>query len=274
MKQSLSFVNQLSRMRCFLMDMDGTVFLGNRLLPGAVELVDYLEQREIPYFFLTNNSSRSKADYAQKLKRLGLTVGEERIFTSGEATALYLQKRMPSARLFIAGTDSLKEEFRQHGFEVVEERPDGVVLGFDTTLTYNRLWKLCDFVRAGLPYFATHPDINCPTENGFMPDIGAMIAFVQTSTGRQPDVIIGKPNPPIIEAVTAKSGVPLHLTVMIGDRLYTDIALGRAGISTVLVLSGETKADDVPGSPFQPDWIVENLAELYAHLCRAYPVSR
>lgn len=273
MNQSLSFVNQLSQMRCFLMDMDGTVFLGERLLPGAVELVDYLEQREIPYFFLTNNSSRSKADYAQKLNRLGLTVSEQRIFTSGEATALYLHKRMPSARLFIAGTDSLKEEFRQHDFEIVEERPDAVVLGFDTTLTYNRLWKLCDFVRAGLPYFATHPDINCPTENGFMPDIGAMIAFVQTSTGRQPDVIVGKPNPPIIEAVTAKSGIPLQFTVMIGDRLYTDIALGRTGITTVLVLSGETKAADVAGSPFQPDWIVENLAELYALLCRAHPVS-
>ncbi|MFZ6021189.1 MAG: HAD-IIA family hydrolase [Chloroflexota bacterium] len=273
MNQSLWLASQLSQMRCFLMDMDGTVFLGNRLLPGAVDLVDYLEQREIPYFFLTNNSSRSKADYAQKLNRLGLTVSEQRIFTSGEATALYLQKRMPSARLFIAGTDSLREEFRQHGFEIVDDRPDAVVLGFDTTLTYNRLWKLCDFVRAGLPYFATHPDINCPTENGFMPDIGAMIAFVQTSTGRQPDVIVGKPNPPIIEAVTAKSGIPLQFTVMIGDRLYTDIALGRTGITTVLVLSGETKAADVAGSPFQPDWIVENLAELYALLSRAQSIS-
>ncbi len=255
------------------MDMDGTVFLGNQLLPGAIEMVDYLEQRKIPYFFLTNNSSRSKADYARKLNRLGLPVGEQRIFTSGEATALYLQKRMPAARLFIAGTDSLKEEFKQYGFEIVEERPDAVVLAFDTTLTYTRLWKLCDFVRAGLPYFATHPDINCPTENGYMPDIGAMIAFVLTSTGRQPDVIIGKPNSPIIEAVTAKSGIPLQFTVMIGDRLYTDIALGRTGITTVLVLSGETKAADVAGSPFQPDWIVENLAEVYALLNQAHSAS-
>ncbi len=146
-------------------------------------------------------------------------------------------------------------------------------MGFDTTLTYTRLWKLCDFVRAGLPYFATHPNINCPTEHGYMPDIGAMIAFVQTSTGRQPDVIIGKPNPPIIEAVTAKSGIPLQFTVMIGDRLYTDIALGRTGITTVLVLSGETKAADVASSPFQPDWIVENLAKVYALLIQAHSVS-
>jgi HAD superfamily hydrolase (TIGR01450 family) len=134
------------------------------------------------------------------------------------------------------------------------------VLGFDTTLTYQKLWRLCDFVRAGLPYIATHPDFNCPTETGFMPDIGAMIAFVKASTGREPDLVIGKPNRMIVEAAAQKMNVPLDALGMIGDRLYTDIALGQtSGITTVLVLSGETRLEDVAASPFQPDYVFDNL---------------
>ncbi|KPL77627.1 HAD-IIA family hydrolase [Bellilinea caldifistulae] len=256
-------MRKIRQIRCFLLDMDGTVFLGNHLLPGAVEFIEYLENGGIPFYFLTNNSSRSKRDYVDKLNRMGLCITQERVFSSGEATALYLKKTMPSARLFIVGTDSLIEEFRQYGFEIDENQPEAVVLGFDTTLTYSKLWKLCNYVRLGLPYIATHPDINCPTENGSMPDIGAMIAFVQASTTRLPDVIIGKPNPPIVEIVSEKSGLPLENTAMIGDRLYTDIALGRAGITTILVLTGETKLEDVEGSPYKPDVIVESLLDLY-----------
>ncbi len=120
------------------------------------------------------------------------------------------------------------------------DHPDFAVLGFDTTLTYEKIWKLCDLVTAGVPYIATHPDINCPTETGFMPDIGAMMAMVQTSTGKQPDVIIGKPYDPIVQALTAKMNLPVDQLCMVGDRLYTDIALGKTGLATVLVLSGET----------------------------------
>jgi len=138
------------------------------------------------------------------------------------------------------------------------------VLGFDTTLTYDKLWKLCDWVRAGLPYIATHPDINCPTETGFKPDIGAVIECVAASTGRQPDVIIGKPNEPIVTALVEMTGFPVAAHGMIGDRLYTDIALGKWGITTTLVLSGETKAEDLVGSDFQPDLVVANIAEMAA----------
>ncbi|MFN2196778.1 MAG: HAD-IIA family hydrolase [Anaerolineales bacterium] len=259
----------LAQVRCFLFDMDGTVFLGGRLLPGAAELLAYLSFRQIPHYFLTNNSSRSRAEYQAKLVGLGLDVTLEQIFSSGQATALYLQQRAPGARIFLAGTPSLEQEFRSYGFNLTDEDPQYVVLGFDTTLTYAKLVRLCDFVRAGLPYIATHPDVNCPTETGFIPDIGAMMALVAASTGRQPDVIIGKPHPPIVQVVAAWTGYRGAEIAMVGDRLYTDIALGQEGIYTVLVLSGETKLADLPGAPFQPDLVVKDLAELNHKLAGA-----
>lgn len=255
--------DRLKDIRCFLLDMDGTVCLGEKLLKGARDFIDLLSERDTPFYFLTNNSSRSRIDYAQKLNRLGLPVPETQIFTSGEATAIYLKKHKEGARLFTVATPSLEEEFQSHGFELVEEDPDYVVIGFDTTLTYKKLWKLCDFVREGRPYIATHPDINCPTETGFMPDIGSMIALVASSTGREPDVIIGKPNTPIIEAVVEKTGFSVDQLAMVGDRLYTDIALGVSGITTILVLSGETKPGDLEESPFKPDFVMNDIQEFY-----------
>ena len=242
--------------------MDGTIYLGDQLLPGALDFLALLNQKGFQYYFLTNNSSRSKTQYVEKLARLGIETSEEMIFTSGEATAIYIEKRKPGAKLYVVGTPPMEDEMRAHGFKLVEQDPDYAVLGFDTTLTYDKLWKLCDFVRAGLPYIATHPDFNCPTESGFMPDIGAMIAFVQASTGRRPDQIIGKPNTPIVEAIVEKTGFPVEQLGMIGDRLYTDIALGAAGLTTILVLSGETNTADLEQSEFIPDYVMQDLAEL------------
>lgn len=137
------------------------------------------------------------------------------------------------------------------------------MLGFDTTLTYAKLWRLCDLVREGLPYLATHPDFNCPTEDGYMPDTGAMIAFVRASTGREPDLVIGKPNRTIVDMASRKLGVPIERMAMVGDRLYTDIALGHtSGITTVLVLSGEATRSDLDRSPFRPDHVFEDLGGL------------
>jgi 4-nitrophenyl phosphatase/NagD protein len=257
------------KIRCFLFDMDGTIYLGDKLLPGTEMFLRELEIRDVPYYFLTNNSSRSRADYVTKLERLGLKTPAEKIFSSGEATAIYLKKQRGGSRIFMVGTPSLEKEFEQHGFKLVQDKPDYAVLGFDTTITYEKLWKLCDFAREGIPYIATHPDINCPTETGFMPDIGAMMAFVETSTGRKPDVIVGKPNPPIIEAIIEKTGFSVDQLAMVGDRLYTDIAMGKTGITTVLVLSGEAKEDDVQSADHQPDYVVKNiqgLRELYFSL--------
>ncbi|RMF31342.1 MAG: HAD-IIA family hydrolase [Chloroflexi bacterium] len=257
---------RLAQVRCFLLDMDGTLYLGRRLLPGARRFLQVLQQQGKTFLVLTNNSSQDSAAYAEKLARLGLPIAPDRILTSGEATALYLWRHHPGARLFVVGTPALEATFTAYGFALTDQDPDLVVVGFDTTLTYAKLWRLCDFVRAGLPYIATHPDLNCPTETGYMPDIGAIIAFVRASTGREPDRIIGKPHPEMVEAVLVRTGLTPADLCMVGDRLYTDIALGsRAGILTVLVLTGEARLEDLPHTPYRPDLVLPDLDAL-AHL--------
>ena len=251
-----------------MLDMDGTFYLGDQLLPGALEFMEYLGEHHFDYLFLTNNSSKHGGIYAQKIRRLGFDVDESKIFTSGEATTIYLKKKTNYRKIYLVGTPALEEEFIKAGFELSSDKPDAVVLGFDTTLTYEKIWKFCDFVRDGLPYIATHPDFNCPTETGFMPDIGSFIALVEASTGRKPDIIIGKPYSHIVEAVVEKTGFGLDEIAMIGDRLYTDIALGKAGIMTILVLSGETNKKDLESSEFQPDMVFQDLADLVGFLTK------
>jgi 4-nitrophenyl phosphatase len=259
--------DSLSQVRCFLLDMDGTFYLGEQLIQGALEFIDVLREQGCEYLFLTNNSSKDSGQYAEKITRLGLPIPRDKVLTSGEATAMHIRSQKPGARVYVVGTQALENEFLQHGFKLTEEAPDFIVLGFDTTLTYAKLWKLCDLVRAGVPYIATHPDYNCPTETGFMPDIGATIAFVKTSTGREPDLVVGKPNRVFVEKAAERTGIPLSAMCMIGDRLYTDIALGgTAGIPTILVLSGETKAHEIAASPHQPSFIFQNLGAVADHL--------
>ena len=259
----------LQDVNCYLLDMDGTFYLGEKLLEGALRFIDYLRQNNKSFLFLTNNSSKHRRQYAEKITRLGLPLAEELVLTSGEAAALHIIDHYSCRKIFLAGTPALEEEFRLHGFQLVQDVPEMVVLGFDTTLTYQKLWKLCDLVRAGLPYITTHPDFNCPTETGYMPDIGAMIAFIKASTGRDPDLVVGKPNRIIVDAAASKTGFPISQLAMVGDRLYTDIALGQtSGITTVLVMSGETQKEDLTDSPFQPDFIFDHLGAMTDFLTR------
>ena len=260
----------LTHVRCFLLDMDGTFYLGEQLLEGASRFIDVLQGQGRDFLFLTNNSSRDSQQYVEKFARLGLPIPRNKIMTSGEATAMHLQHQNPGARVYVVGTEALENEFRQRGFVLTHEYPEFAILAFDTSLTYAKLWKLCDLVRSGVRYLATHPDYNCPTETGFMPDIGATIAFVKASTGREPDLIVGKPNSMIVEQAAQRTGIPVSAMCMIGDRLYTDIALGAtAGIPTILVLSGETREAEVAGSPYQPTYIFQNIqaaADYLLHL--------
>jgi len=253
---------RLDEILCYLLDMDGTIYLGDQLLPGAREFFQLISERKIQYFLLTNNSSRSRSDYATKLRNMGLEVSADWILTSGEATASTLASRDGGARIYLVGTPSLQREFLDHGFDLSDEDPDTVVLGFDTTLTYDKLCRLCSLVRRGTPYIATHPDLNCPTAEGPIPDIGATIAFVEASTGRSPDEIIGKPFQPMLAVILSRTGLSPSQICMVGDRLYTDIAMGQHGLRTALVLSGETRPEDLAESPYKPDLVVSGIGEL------------
>ena len=171
----------LKDVRCFALDMDGTIYLGEQWIEGAVEFLHRIEETGRNYVFVTNNSSKNAAVYVEKLHRMGLDVGEDRIVTSGQATIYYLKKNYPGARVYLLGNPLLQAEFEQAGIVLEEEHPDVVVTAFDTSLDYEKMCRVCDHVRAGLPYLATHPDYNCPTENGFIPDAGAIHAFIHAS---------------------------------------------------------------------------------------------
>ena len=190
----------------------------------------------------------------------------DRVFTSGEATTLYLKKENPGAKVYLLGTPLLEQEFIEAGFKLVntkETKPDYVVLGFDTTLTYEKLWRACDFIREGIPYIATHPDFNCPLEGGkFMPDTGSMIKLIEASTGILPRVI-GKPNSYIVDTLLEKYGLGRQDVAMVGDRLYTDIKTGdNAGITSILVFSGETTEYMYEKSSIRADYTFLSIKEL------------
>ncbi|MBN1777447.1 MAG: HAD-IIA family hydrolase [Clostridiales bacterium] len=258
---------KLRPIRCFLLDMDGTFYLGSRLLDGSLQFLDKVQASGRQALFLTNNSSKSAGVYVEKLKGMGVKAPFLRVLTSGQATAEYALKAFPGKRAYVLGTDMLLGELKSAGLSIDNQNPDFVLIGYDTTLDYRKMTGVCDFVRAGLPYIATHPDLNCPTETGFAPDIGAIIAFVEASTGRRPDTVIGKPNRGIVDAATRMTGLRAAQLAMVGDRLYTDVAMSALhGILGVLVLTGEAKQADLVNSQFQPDLIFDRLSDMIEYL--------
>jgi HAD superfamily hydrolase (TIGR01450 family) len=265
--QSTDIQKMLADVRGFLLDMDGTVYLGDRLIEGADVFLRRVAQSGRSAQFLTNNSSRNAAHYQQKLARMGIEVRREQILTSGQAAADVIKRLYPGARVWVLGNDYLKEELAEHGVTVVDSRPDVVLAGYDNTLTYRKLCEFCDYVRAGLPYIATHPDFNCPVDGGFEPDLGSMMALVEASTGRKADRIAGKPEEDLVLLAQRRGGHARERLCMCGDRLYTDIAFGkRHGMLTVLVLTGEAKREDIAAAQHPPDIVVEGLGALARYL--------
>jgi len=253
----------IKTVQCFLVDLDGTIYKGELLLKGSRNLIKAFNLLKKDFLFLTNNSAINRTLTAEKLTQNGLPTQKEKILTSGGATAIYLEKKYPKARVFVVGTVPLLEEFTNRGFQLTDKDPEVVVLGFDTDLTYNKLWKLSEFVYSGIPYIATHPDRTCFYENGFMPDTAPTIAYVESATGKKPDVVIGKPNPIMAEIAAEMTGYPLKTMAIIGDSLETDIPLGKnAGILTILILSGDTLPGAITGNQPKPDLIFNDLDEL------------
>ena len=249
--------------RCFLLDMDGTFYLGEKIIPGSLEFIRRVEETGRDFLFLTNNSSHNAAFYVQRLKRMGLEIGREKVLTSGEATAALVKEMYPGKRAFVLGNEFLIEEMREAGVPVDMQNPEIVVAGYDTTLDYKTMTAVCDFVRAGLPYIATHPDFNCPTETGFAPDLGAIMAFIEASTGRKADRVVGKPHTGIVQAALRRTGLSAGQMAMVGDRLYTDIETGlKSGMLSILVLSGETTPQMLAEYPNKPDMVFDRLADM------------
>jgi HAD superfamily hydrolase (TIGR01457 family) len=256
-------MSPLKDIKCFLLDMDGTFYLGDRIIPGSLEFIDKVVSSGRDFLFLTNNSSHNAPFYVKRLEKMGLSVTRDKILTSGEAACDYLNSAFQGKRVFCLGNEFLKQELTEAGIVIDESDPDLVLIGFDTTLDYKKMCTVCDLVRAGLPYVATHPDYNCPTETGFIPDIGAIIAFIEASAARRPDVIIGKPYSGIVDAALKRTGCSKAQLAMVGDRLYTDIKTGNVNeMMSILVMSGETTPAMAAESPIKPTLSFDRLYDM------------
>ncbi len=247
---------------CFLLDMDGTVYLGGKLIDGAAEAIERM-RAEAKVLFITNNTSVSREDYAVKLTGLGIRTDVEDIYTAGNATIDYLKEIGVTDRVFVLGTPRLTEEFARNGIGLCADDPVMVVIGFDTGLRYDNLSKTCAFIRNGVPFIATHPDFNCPVRDGYIPDVGSFLALIEASTGRRPQEICGKPNAAMARGVLRRTGCAPHKAAMIGDRLMTDMRFASNNdLVGILVLSGEATLDDAKKSGLKLDYILDSIAEV------------
>ncbi|MEO0258850.1 MAG: HAD-IIA family hydrolase [candidate division WOR-3 bacterium] len=252
----------MKRFSYFLLDLDGTLILGNRALKGARSFIKFLKSNNKKFLILTNNSSRSTAEYARLLKRKGFDINENEIFTSGLATAIY-SKEVGLKDAYILGTKSVIDEFREFGISH-NSKSKNLILTFDTTLNFRKLSKATKILlNSGGKYIASHPDNVCPVEDGFIPDVGAMIAFFKEATGRSPDFIPGKPSYYFYKKAMELLNAVKEETIIIGDRLSTDIKTGLDfGITSILVLTGETTIYDLRESNLQPDFVFNDLVEV------------
>lgn len=255
----------IEKMKLYLLDMDGTLYLGDRLYPFTKEFLAQIRRTGGQYLFLTNNSSKSVEDYVEKLARLGIEATREHFLTSSQATAYYLKNNHPGKTLYVCGTESLKRELRREGFPVTEEadRAECIVMGFDTELTFRKLEDVSRLLLTReIPYIATNPDLVCPTEFGAVPDCGSVCMMIRNATGKRP-VVIGKPGALMPELAMERLGRRKDETCVIGDRIYTDVKSGlNAGITGILVMSGETDEEILRESPDKPDLIFRDCGEI------------
>ena len=262
-------IEDISKINLFLFDMDGTLYLGERLYDFTKELLQKIRNKGKRYLFMTNNSSKSVADYVKKLEKLGIAATKEDFITSSQATAYYLKLHHPGARLYVCGTRSLKEELGSQGFTVTEklEEVDCIVMGFDTELTFQKLEDVSRLLLTGeYPYIATNPDYVCPTEFGSVPDCGSVCDMIYNATGKRP-VVIGKPTALMPQLAMQRLGYSKEETAVIGDRIYTDIKSGlNAGIAGILVMSGETTREILEASQDKPHLVLQDAGEMIPYL--------
>lgn len=260
----------VQKLKLYLFDMDGTLYLGDRLYGFTIELLDTIKKTGGTYLFMTNNSSKSVNDYVKKLKKLGIEATREDFMTSSQATAYYLHKHHEGKKLYVCGTESLKEELRMEGFTVTTnlDEVECIVMGFDTELTFQKLHDVSYLLltQPDLPYIATNPDLVCPTEFGSVPDCGSVCIGIKNATGKEP-IVIGKPSPLMPQLAMDKLGISKEEACVVGDRIYTDVKSGlNAGITGILVLSGETTLEILNESPDKPHLVLQDAGEILAAL--------
>ncbi len=246
--------------------MDGTIYLDNELFDGTLDFLAKVKEKGGKYLFLTNNSSKGARAYVEKLERLGIRATVDDFLTSTDATILYLNNNYPGEKFYSMGTKSFNEQLSTAGVNITTELEDdifGLVISNDTELTFKKLDDACILLGRGVEYIATNPDWVCPTSYGYVPDCGSFAEMLFRATGKRP-TFIGKPKPEMLLLAMEKYGYTKEQTVMIGDRVYTDIASGyNAGVDTVFVLSGEGTVKDAEESDIKPTYILQNIREVY-----------
>lgn len=256
----------LEKINLYVLDMDGTVYLGENLIKGSDIFINKVRDQGKDLVFFTNNASRVPSFYQERLKRMGLEVEEKDIITSGDVTIEFLKTYYPEKRVYLNGTPLLENSFLESGILLVDEYPDVVVQSFDTTMHYDKMHKITNYIRDGVPFLATHCDINCPTEDGYMPDCGAMCALITSSTGVEPRYL-GKPMKETLDMVLKITGHQVHDTAFVGDRIYTDVATGvNNGASGFLVMTGEADENTIRESDIEPTAVFESLFEISKYL--------
>jgi len=261
-----------------IFDLDGTVYLGDHAIPGAPEAIAELRRRGVRTLFVSNKPLEPREAYAAKLTRLGIPAGAGDLITAAYVLAHWLAQHAPALRFYVVGEPYLKGELRGQGLAVVDELADqdpqevivpggidAVVVALDRTLDYRKLNTAYQALRQGARYFATNGDSTCPLPGGDIPDAGATQAALEHLTGRRPELVAGKPSPLILGAALHRLGAPANQCLMVGDRLETDIRMGReAGMVTAAVLSGVTTRADIARAAYPPDHVLENVASLPA----------
>jgi len=249
----------------YVFDLDGTIYLGERLIAGAQEVVGWLRGHGRRLVFLSNKPLEPRSSYAAKLTRLGIPVAVEDVLTSTQALMHYLREHCPKARLFVIGEAALLEEMRREGFRLTQavEEIDVVVAAFDRTLDYAKLNTAHQALVRGARFLATNGDRTCPIEGGAMPDCAGVIAFLEATSERKVELIAGKPSANILDAAVARLGVPKERCLMVGDRLATDMTMGQcAGMDTALVLTGVTTREMLAQSELRPTYVLESVADV------------
>ncbi len=255
-------MNKLSA-EMFLLDMDGTIYLDDVLFDGTLDFINTLIKKDIKYIFLTNNSSKSRKTYLEKLKKLNIPVTSENIFTSGMAMGMYLNENYLYKKVFLVGTEDLKNELLAYNVNLVSDNPDIVVVGFDRELNYQKLEKACSFIDDGAVFLATNPDYVCPIANKrYIPDCGSICDMITNATKKKP-TYIGKPSPIMIDILANKYNISKNKIYMVGDRIYTDIKAGiNAKTKTICVLSGESTIETVKKSDVKPDYVLDSVKDI------------